>query len=143
MIAVDTNILVYAHRPENAFHRRAKDIVTALAEGNEGWAVPWPCMHEFLALVTHPKVFKEPTTVADALMQAAAWMASPSVRIVGETDAYFPILHSILTRGSVTGPKVHDARILAICIANGISRLYSADRDFSRFASPIRVENPL
>jgi predicted nucleic acid-binding protein len=52
VIAVDTNILVYAHREDSPFHDAAFRRVAELAEGQAVWAIPWPCLHEFLAIVT-------------------------------------------------------------------------------------------
>ncbi|HTG57884.1 MAG TPA: hypothetical protein VMG63_00510 [Terriglobia bacterium] len=54
MIAVDTNILVYSHREESLWHQAAFALIAELAEGRAAWAIPWPCLHEFLAIVTHP-----------------------------------------------------------------------------------------
>ena len=53
MIAVDTNILVYAHREDAEFHKPAFERIRQLAEGNVPWALPWPCLHEFFAIATH------------------------------------------------------------------------------------------
>ena len=142
MIALDTNVLVYAHRPENPFHEKANGIVRSLAEGNDPWVIPWPVVHEFLAIVTHPKIFKEPTSTANALLQASIWLAAPTVLMAAEIEGYFPVLQSLLQKSAVTGPKVHDARIVAICISNGVSALFSADRDFSRFGTALTIENP-
>ncbi len=55
MIAVDTNIIVYAHREDSPWHQAAAARVAELAEGSAAWAVPWPCIAEFLAIVTHPR----------------------------------------------------------------------------------------
>ena len=67
MIAVDTNLLVYAHRPEMPFHERARDVLTAALAATEPVAVPWPCAHEFLAVVSNPRIFKDPTGMDFAL----------------------------------------------------------------------------
>jgi len=56
MIAVDTNILVYAHREDSQWHDAAYSRIVNLTEGRAPWAIPWPCIHEFLAIVTHPKI---------------------------------------------------------------------------------------
>ena len=69
MIAVDTNILVYAHRKDSAFHDRARACIASYAQGQDAWAIPWPCVHEFLSIVTHPRIFKNPTPLPDALSQ--------------------------------------------------------------------------
>lgn len=142
MIAVDTNILVYAHRAESPFHARARDRVRLLAEGNGAWALPWSCVHEFLAVVTHPRIYQPPTPVAQALEQVDAWLESPTLVLLSENEAHWPALRHAIEAGHVQGPRVHDARIAALCVAHGVTELWSADRDFSRFGD-LRVSNPL
>jgi uncharacterized protein len=61
VIAVDTNILVYAHREDSPFHETASRRIAKLAEGSTIWAIPWPCIHEFVAVATHPRIYKPPT----------------------------------------------------------------------------------
>ena len=142
MIAVDTNILVYAHREDSQFHRPAAERMVALAEGAAAWAIPWPCVHEFLAIVTHPRIYAPPTPLERAIDQVDAWVESPSLTLLAESAAYWPDLRAILAASQVAGPKVHDARIVAICRQHGVRELWSADRDFSRFGG-LRVINPL
>ena len=141
MIAVDTNILVYAHRQDSPWHDRAAAAIINLAEGPEPWAIPWPCVHEFFSIATHPKIYKPPTPPAQAIADLDTWFESPSLRLIGETDRYWNVLRATLRSSAVAGPMVHHARIAAICQAHGIHTLLSADRDFSRFG--IAVRNPL
>ena len=61
MIAVDTNLLVYSHRSDSPFHQPAKELIEILRSQPASWAIPWPCIHEFVGIVTHPKIFKIPT----------------------------------------------------------------------------------
>ncbi len=142
MIAVDTNILVYAHRRDSVFHSAAASHIKELAEGSAPWAIPWTCLHEFLAIVTHPRIYRPPTPVATACDQVDAWLESPSLRLLTETTQHWPTLRALLNEGPVTGPRVHDARIAALCKQFGVSLLWSADRDFGRFGS-VQVVNPL
>ncbi|HUX13494.1 MAG TPA: TA system VapC family ribonuclease toxin [Spirochaetia bacterium] len=143
MTAVDTNILVYAHREDSTHHRAALQTITNLVEGTFDWAIPWPCLHEFLAIVTHPRIYMPPTPLEDALIQVDRWVEAPGVRLIGEgSAAYWPVLRKILASGGIAGPRVHDARIAAICLRHGVDRLLSADRDFSRFPD-LRTVNPL
>jgi hypothetical protein len=142
VIAVDTNVLVYAHRADSPFHAPALAAVKTLAEGRRLWAVPWPCVHEFLAVVTHPRIYKPPTPMSRALEQVDAWFESPTLRLIGETETHLSTLRRLLVAGLVAGPQVHDGRIAALCLAHGVDELWSADRDFSRFPS-VRVVNPL
>src|SRR5436190_2106243 len=74
---IDTNLLVYAHRQDSAWHPRAAHLLRELAEGQAPWAIPWPCVHEFLAIATHPRIFDPPTPLELALDQVDAWLESP------------------------------------------------------------------
>ena len=85
MIAVDTNLLVYAHREDSPWHAAAYARVVELAEGWAPWAIPWPCLHEFLAIVTHGRIYQPPTPLAVALDQVAAWLEAPSVVPLAES----------------------------------------------------------
>jgi predicted nucleic acid-binding protein len=62
--------------------------------------------------------------------------------MIGETDGYWPALKRLLAGGLIDGPRVHDARIAALCLLHGVSELWSLDRDFSRYPS-LKVVNPL
>lgn len=142
MIAVDTNLLVYAHRTDSPWHAAALEAVTGLAEGRAAWAVPWPCLHEFLAIVTHPRIYRPPSPLAVATGQVAAWLESPTLVPLAENDAYWDALRQCLEAGKIAGPQVHDARIAALCLAHGVRELWTHDRDFGRFPA-LAVRNPM
>jgi hypothetical protein len=142
LIAVDTNILVYAHREDSPFHEVAFDRIAELAEGAANWAIPWPCLHEFLAIVTHPRIYVPPSTLARALDQVDAWLEAPTLALLTESATHWPTLRALILAGRVAGPRVHDGRVAALCRQHGVRELWSADRDFSRFAG-LAVINPL
>lgn len=142
MIAVDTNVLVHAHRADSPFHPAAAAAVKSLAEGRVPWAIPWPCVHEFHAIVTHPRIYLPPTPVAAALEQVDAWLQSPSLVLLAESDKHWAQLRALLSSAKVAGPAVHDARIAALCIQHGVRKLWTADRDFGRYPA-LKVVNPL
>ena len=141
MIAIDTNILVYAHRIESSWHESAVTKITELAEGRAPWAIPWPCIHEFLAIVTHPRIYAPPTPLNAAIGQVEAWLESPSLVLLAETEGYWQELRTALEQGRISGPQVHDARVAAICHDHGVRELWTADRDFGRFPA-LNVRNP-
>jgi hypothetical protein len=142
LIAVDTNVLVYAHRRDSAWHTPAADCLTALAEGRAPWAIPWPCVHEFYAVVTHPRIYRPPTRPAQAIDQIEAWLESPSVVLLAEGESYWPALKVMLDGAQIAGPVIHDARVAGLCRIHGVRELWTADRDFSRFGD-LRTHNPL
>ncbi len=141
MIAVDTNLLVYAHRRDSPFHDAALGVVRRLAESPSPWAIPWPCIHEFYAIVTHPRIYDPPSPSAAAIVQIENWLASPSLILLAEGTGHWDLLKSLVTGGRIAGPQVHDARVAALCLAYG-ARLWSVDRDFGRFPR-LDVTNPL
>jgi uncharacterized protein len=142
VIAVDTNLLVYAHRAKAPFHAAAKRCVVELAEGRVTWAIPWPCLHEFVCVVTHPRIYRPATPLGEALGQVDAWLASPSVVLLGEPAGYWPALSKAAEMARSVGPLVYDARIATVCQLHGVRELWTADRDFSRFPG-VAVFNPL
>jgi toxin-antitoxin system PIN domain toxin len=141
MIAVDTNILVYAHRKDSEWNDVAYAKLAGLAGGTATWAIPWPCVHEFYSIVTHPRIFDPPSSIEQALDQVAAWMESPSLVLISEEGDYWPGLKELLSKAKLRGPAVHDARIAALCRLHGVRELWTADRDFSRME--LAVTNPL
>jgi uncharacterized protein len=142
VIALDTNILVYAHREDAPFHQPAVRCVTDLAEGRTAWAIPWPCLHEFLAIVTRQGIYNPPAPLAVALDDVDALLESPTLVLLAESDQHWPELRALLTTSRVTGGRIHDARIATLCRQHGVRELWSADRDFGCFPN-LRVANPL
>lgn len=142
MIAVDTNILVYSHRRDSPFHDAAARRVREVAEGTQPWAIPWPCIHEFFSVATHPRIYDPPGTTGQACAQVDAWLGSPSLVLIGEGRTHWATLRGLVSDGKVAGPLVHDARIAALCLAHGVSELWTVNRDFSRFPA-LKTRNPL
>ena len=142
MIAVDTNVLVYAHRREARVGSAAHALMVELCGGERTWAIPWPCGYEFLSVVTNRRVWKDEATSPDrAWMQFRAWAAAPSNRMIGETGDFMDVLGRFAARPRVVGGVAHDARIAAICVAHGVEALLTRDRDFSLFPE-LKVRDP-
>jgi len=141
VIAVDTNILVYARRAEMPFHNAARDLLRQLSEGETAWAVPWPCLYEYVRVVTHPRVFDPPTTLEAALSDVEHLLSSPAVVMIGEGPGHFGAMRQALVSSGATANLAHDAHIAALSIEHGVRELWTADRDFSRFPG-LRVRHP-
>ncbi len=142
MIAVDTNILVYAHRGECTFHDAAFECLRSLAEGAQRWGIPVSCAHEFLAVVTNPKVFRPASSYGQGLEQMDAWLAAPHAQLLHSGPQHWRILAELARKARLQGGQFHDARIAAVCMENSVSVLWTADRDFGRFKA-LKTVNPL
>jgi toxin-antitoxin system PIN domain toxin len=141
VIAVDTNVLVYARRKESIHHRKARKLLTHLAEGGDPWALPWPCVYEFLRIVTHPRVFDPPTDLDVALEDIDSLLDAPSLVLLGEGPAHQGQMRQVVRQGRATGNLAHDAHIAALALEHGVRELWTTDRDFARFPG-LRLRNP-
>lgn len=133
MIAVDTNVLVYAHREETAHHEAARARLVELAEGREQWAIPVFCAAEFLRVVTHRRIFKPPFTALRATEALGRILEAPSLRVLMPDERYTRLLLEVIRDADASGNLVFDAQIVALCRSAGVSVLLSEDRDFDRF----------
>jgi toxin-antitoxin system PIN domain toxin len=134
VIAVDTNILVFAHREELPAHGRALARLRELAEGDARWGLPVFCLGEFVRLVTHPAVFHPASTLAEAVSVLEQLVASPSLEVLAPGERYWPLLRAALEEARASGNLAFDAQIVAVCREAGVRALVTEDRDFRRFA---------
>jgi len=143
VLAVDTNVLVYAHRREVAEHAACADTIKALAEGRQPWAIPWPCIYEFHSVVTNVRIWKDAaSTPEQAGAQVEAWCGSPSLRLLREVDGFLEHFARFAMNPRVRGPIVHDARVAALCLSHGVEALLTRDRDFQLFPA-LKTRNPV
>lgn len=141
LIAVDTNLLIYAVHAASARHRTAHRILERLAEGRESWALPWPCVYEFLRVVTNPAAFKQPWSPEQALAEMGKILAAPRLHLLSETSAHPQTIERVVRQAQCRGSLMHDAHIWALCLEHGVSELWSGDHDFHRFDG-LRLHNP-
>jgi hypothetical protein len=141
MRALDTNVLVQAEVVTSPFHSIARTLLAGLAEGRAPWAIPWPCIYEFLRAVTHPRIFHPPMPPGKALRDLQHILASPSLVLLGETTRHPEVMAAVVEASGASGNLVHDAHIASLCIEHGVSELVTGDRDFARFPQ-VRIYNP-
>jgi toxin-antitoxin system PIN domain toxin len=133
VIAVDTNILVYAHREEFSQHRRARTRLTELAEGAGRWAIPVFCLGEFLRVSTHPRLLSPPLTIDEACQALGRVLGSPSLHVAMPGERFWLLLTQAVSEADASGNLVFDAQVVAVCREAGVSTLLTEDRDFDRF----------
>jgi toxin-antitoxin system PIN domain toxin len=142
VIALDTNILIHAHRRDASLHQAASAAVKELAESMRPWSICFHSLIEFYGVATHSKIWREPSTPEQVFHQIKAWKAAPSLRILNDSGDCLETLESLCAEAKVRGPLIHDARISACCLAHGVTELWTVDRDFSRFPA-LKTRNPL
>ena len=141
MILVDANILVYAHVSSFALHEAAKAWLDGRLGGPTPVGLPWESLLGFVRLVSNPRIFERPETVADAWSQARAWLGAPVAWTPLATERHTALLDGFLRSDVHRSNHVPDAHLAALAIEHGLS-LCSTDGDFARFPG-LRWENPL
>ena len=138
MIALDTNILIYAHRGETEIHGAAASRLAALAEGVERWALPVFCVAELLRVVPHYRVFNPPSSIQQAVAFLKDVFAAPNCDVVRPGPEFLEVLVAAARKANACGNRIFDARIAAPCREHGIGTILTDDRDFFRF-EPLQV----
>lgn len=142
MILVDANLLVYAHVESLPQHAAARQWLDEQLSGSGRVGLPWPSLLAFARLVSNPRVFERPLTVADAWKQVERWLNAASAWIPLPSAQHSQILAEILAAGVVhRATLLPDAHLAALALEHGLV-LCSADSDFARFPS-LRWQNPL
>ena len=133
MIAVDTNVLIYAHRLETDLNAAATAELVRLAEGTEPWALPVFCLTEFMRVVTHRRVFTPPSTISQAVDFINGIVAAPTCSIALPGTDFLRHLETTVRRADARGNLMFNAQIAALCREHGIAAILTNDRDFERF----------
>ncbi len=141
MILVDANLLVYASVPASAHHQKARDWLDGRLNGLVPVGLPWASLLAFLRLVTNPRIFERPASVAAAWGQVRAWLDRETVWVPMPGDRHAELLGGLLARPGVRGNLVPGAHLAALAMEHGLA-LCSADSGFGRFPG-LRWLNPL
>lgn len=141
MIAVDTNILVYAINRESDRHQESVRLLAELS-GSPSWALPATVLLEFYAHTTERRLNPGPDAPGRTLRAIAAWTSAPGCHVLADPLNIWDRVRALIEASGVRGQDVHDARIAATCIAHGVSEFWTADGDFLAFPQ-LKVRNPL
>jgi toxin-antitoxin system PIN domain toxin len=141
LILVDANLLIYSVNEAAPQHGAARSWLDACMNGTARVGLPWPSLLAFLRLITNPRVFPRPLSMADAWNQVDAWLGSDLAWVPGPTERHVEILARFLLAPGVHGNLVPDAHLAALAIEHGLE-LNSTDGDFARFAG-LKWRNPI
>jgi toxin-antitoxin system PIN domain toxin len=131
---VDTNVLVYAADEDSSFHTRCAGLLEGWRRQPSAWYFTWGILYEFLRVTTHPRVFRNPWSVARAWSFVESLLASPSLGILAYTERHAPVAAQIFGEiPTLSGNLVYDVQTAVLMREHGIRRIYTRDTDFHRF----------
>lgn len=141
MILVDVNVLVYAHREDATDHEAYRDWLARLVNSDLSFAVSDLVLSGFVRVVTHPRAFKTPSALDDALAFATALREAPNSVSVSPGPRHWSIFERLCRAADARGNLVPDAYLAALAIESG-SEWVTTDRDYARFPG-LRWRHPL
>lgn len=143
MFVVDTNLLLYAAIEDFAEHPRCRQLLEAWRQDPLPWHIGWTTAYEFLRVSTHPSVFENPWSLADAWRFLEAATDAPGFSFLLPTDRHGEVVREIIGLvPQLKGNIVHDLHLAALMREHGIQEIRTADTDFHAFPF-LRVVNPL
>ena len=143
MFVADTNVLLYAANASVPEHQRCREHVEQWRSSATVWYATWGILYEFLRVSTHPRVFPRPWTAPEAWRFVDSILLSSGLRILMETDLHRKVAAEVLAQSPpISGNLVFDAHTAILMREHGVSRIYTRDTDFHRFAF-VEVLDPL
>jgi toxin-antitoxin system PIN domain toxin len=138
---VDANLLVYAFASSMPQHERVRTWLDGVLSDIPRVGLPWPSLLAFVRLVSNPRVFERPVSIADAWDQVLSWFENQSVWVPLPTLRHSEVLSSLLSQPGLDANHIPDAHLAALAIEHGLV-VSTTDNDFQKFAG-IETENPL
>jgi uncharacterized protein len=145
VLAVDTNVLVYAADADSQFHSPCRDWLERQRPRPDAWYTTWAILYEFLRVTTHPRVMRRPWRLAAAWEFVTALLASPGLAVLVPTLRHADVAAELISEmPHLAGNLLHDAHTAILMREHGVTRICTRDSDFHRFPfleviDPLRV----
>jgi predicted nucleic acid-binding protein len=130
MIALDSNLLIYAHRGMMPEHSAACRAIEQAVAHPQGWGIPLPCLTEFWSVVTHPKATGVPALPEIASQFLINLLEDGGGILLQPNVDFGKRLIQIAVELKITGRRIFDLQIALIAFENGATELWSHDRNF-------------
>ena len=142
MIAIDTNLLIYAHRAALREHRAAQRAIQRASRDPRGWGITLPSIAEFWSVVTHPAASGGPSTRRQARGFLRELIVEAGASLWMPREGFWERLLELASQLRVAGPRVFDLQIALTAIENGAVEVWTHDSRFVAFPG-LRVHDPL
>jgi hypothetical protein len=132
VILPDVNVLVHAFRRDASDHSRCRAWLDAVVNGDSRYGMSPQVLSSLVRVATHPRVFKEPSTLDEALRFAEILLTQPHCIVIQPGETHWEIFTRLCREADVRGNLVPDAWFAAIAIEAGCEWI-TLDGDYSRF----------
>ena len=134
MIVVDTNILVYAADADSPFHTASRNWLERQRRLPDAWYTTWPIVYEFLRVTTHPRVMRQPWSLAQAWEFVTVLLSSPGLGLLVPTQRHADVAGEVFAElPHLAANLLHDSHTAILMREHGVRRICTRDTDFHRF----------
>lgn len=132
MILPDVNVLIYAFRSEAEQHEAYRAWLEDVVNGPSAYGIAPQVLAGVVRICTHPRIFKQPSTLDDVLEFCDVLSEQPNASLVSPGERHWSIFESLCRQSRVSGNLVQDAWFAALAIESGCEWI-TADRDYAKF----------
>ena len=133
MLMPDVNVLVYAHRTDEACHLPYRLWVERMVEGPQPFALSALVAVGFLRIVTNARIYRSPTPLPLALATLDMLVSRPTCLVLGPGSSHLHLVGALCRASGAAGKAVADAQHAAVAVEHGCT-FVTRDRDFAAFA---------
>jgi hypothetical protein len=130
MIAIDTNLLVFAHRTQVSEHRAARKAIEKASMDSDGWGFTLTNLLEFWSIVTHPAAPPRPSTPAEASAFVQSLIRDADAQIWLPGEGFDQRLMQLGSKLRVSGPRIFDLTVALIALEAGAGEIWTHDFGF-------------
>jgi toxin-antitoxin system PIN domain toxin len=132
VILPDVNVLVHAFRADSADHSRCHAWLEGVVRGATRFGMSPQVLSGVVRVVTHPRVFRQPSSLDEVLAFCELLLAQPHCVAVQPGEDHWAIFTRLCRDGDARGNLVPDAWLAALAIESGCEWV-TLDRDYARF----------
>ncbi|MCH2161881.1 MAG: hypothetical protein MK085_08420 [Phycisphaerales bacterium] len=143
MFVVDSSVLAIAADRSDTAHDACRLQLEAWRRQPTPWYLTWPILFDFLRIVTHPGIYRQPWRIEQAWAYVDAIIAAPTLSVLSAGDAHQSIVAQLLEElPDLRGEVMHETQIAATMLEHGVKRIVTRDVAFNRFPM-LEVVDPL
>jgi toxin-antitoxin system PIN domain toxin len=132
VILPDVNVLIYAFRADAPRYMVCKSWLDRVIASDAHFGIAPLALSAVIRITTDPRIFKEPSSLEDALGFCGDLLSQPHCETLQPGEAHWQIFARLCIETGTRGPRVTDAWFAALAIEHGCTWI-TYDRDYARF----------
>lgn len=140
LVALDTNVLVYADDPSHPNHRRAREVLEKVLTGSLRACLTQQVLAEYYAVVTGGHRIEKPLSAMGAKERVVLLSRSRRIKKIYPKRFTFRRCIDFCAKEDIRGARVFDAIYAFTLLENGVGKLITQNaKDFGPFKGELEI----